>query len=146
MRAGQGEGLALSMSEWMFIDAKFQGRDLSGFEMSILTPAFGERILPGEITAVQLPRPEEEMLVRQALEAKEQIGYAVGAARNSASSQGFLAGVAATRLEIVSISEGSGRGAWFQCRAVGRVKVRAVKHMKPFLRAEVGEMTDNEMT
>jgi hypothetical protein len=131
-----------SMSDWMFIDAKFQGNDLSGFEMSIMAVPFGDRILPGEERTVQMTRVEDEMLVRRAFDAKEHVGHVVGSARGSASSQEFLAGVAATRLEIVSVSDGGGRGCSFTCRALGRVKVRHVKHMKPFIRGEVERMTD----
>lgn len=132
----------ISMSDWMFIDAKFQGNDLSGFEMSIMAVPFGDRILPGEERTVQITRIEDEMLVRRAFDAKEHVGHVVGSARGSASSQEFLAGVAATRLEIVSVSDGGGRGGSFTCRALGRVKVRHVKHMKPFIRGEVERMTD----
>jgi len=56
--------LCLQMSEWMFIDAKFQGRDKTYFEMPILAPPFGERVLPGEEARVQLTRREDELLAR----------------------------------------------------------------------------------
>lgn len=136
----------ISMSDWMFIDAKYQGNDLSGFEMSILAVPFGDRILPGEERTVQMTRVEDEMLVRRAFEAKEHVGHVVGSARFSASSQGFLAGVAATRLEIVSVSDGGRRGGSFTCRALDRVKVRHIKHMKPFIRGEVERMADESTT
>jgi len=134
----------------MFVDAKFQGADRSGMPMAVLTPTFGDLILVGTEKTLQLTRAPDQLLVRRAVEAGSDVAFAVGVAstsRASPNNQGFMAGTVASRLQILSTSEDKSRGALScVCRAVGRVRIRNVNHMSPFVSATVAHVQDRTPT